>query len=133
MFNLQYITMNEICNILRIYKLNQLRSVTDREIISQKGAEPVTVYPDNLELDLSPEKSDGGLLYKIDQTVPISKLPEDKAMLFPVPIPAIIEGETTTGKKIIIGTPEFPASVYIVPNLQKDQLSIVCFMTKSPF
>lgn len=133
MFNLQYITMNEICNILRIYKLSQLKAVTELEVIPKSGEKPLTVYPDHLDLELSPDQQDGGLLYKIEQTIPVSKLPEDEAVLFPIPTPSIIEGENTTGEKVIIGTPECPASVYIIPHLQKDQLSVTCSMQKSPF
>lgn len=125
--------MNEICNILRIYKLDQLLAVTDQEVLIKSGEKPLTVYPDNAELEITPDKSDSGFLCKIDKIYPISKLPSHKSMLFPVPVPAIVEGETSTGKKIIIGTPEFPASVYIIPNIQKDQLSITCSMLKSPF
>ena len=133
MFNLQYITMIEICNILRIYKLSQLKAVTESEVIPKSGEKPLTVYPDHLDLELSPDQQDGGLLYKIEQTIPVSKLPEDEAVLFSIPTPSIIEGENTTGKKVIIGTPECPASVYIIPHLQKDQLSVACSMQKSPF
>ena len=117
MFNLQYITMNEICNILRIYKLSQLKAVTESEVIPKSGEKPLTVYPDHLDLELSPDQQDGGLLYKIEQTIPVSKLPEDEAVLFPIPTPSIIEGENTTGEKV----------------LQKDQLSVTCSMQKSPF
>lgn len=125
--------MNEICNILRIYKLDQLRAVTDQEVLVKAGEKPLTVFPDNFELEIKPDKSDSGFLCKIDKIYPISKLPPYKSMLFPVPVPAIMEGETSTGNKIIIGTPEFPASVYIIPDLQKDRLSITCSMLKSPF
>ena len=72
MFNLQYITMNEICNILRIYKLSQLKAVTESEVIPKSGEKPLTVYPDHLDLELSPDQQDGGLLYKIEQTIPVS-------------------------------------------------------------
>ena len=89
--------MNEICNILRIYKLSQLKAVTESEVIPKSGEKPLTVYPDHLDLELSPDQQDGGLLYKIEQTIPVSKLPEDEAVLFPIPTPSIIEGENTTG------------------------------------
>ena len=75
--------MNEICNILRIYKLSQLKAVTESEVIPKSGEKPLTVYPDHLDLELSPDQQDGGLLYKIEQTIPVSKLPEDEAVLFP--------------------------------------------------
>ena len=77
--------MNEICNILRIYKLSQLKAVTESEVIPKSGEKPLTVYPDHLDLELSPDQQDGGLLYKIEQTIPVSKLPEDEAVLFPIP------------------------------------------------
>lgn len=125
--------MNEICNILRIYKLSQLKAMTESEIIPKTGEKPLIVYPDNLEWELSADKQDGGLLYKIEQTIPISKLSESEATLFSIPTSSIVEGENTSGKKIIIGTPGCPASVYVIPNVQRDQLSVTCSMQKSPF
>ncbi len=125
--------INEICNILKIYKLTQITTVTDKEIIPLSEEQPLLLHPDNVTLESEPDKSDMGLSYKIEQTIPVSKLPKEKASLFPVPTPAIIEAETTSGNKLIIGTPDFPASVYIAPDIQKDQLSITCSILKTPF
>lgn len=86
--------INEICNILKIYKLSQITTVTDKEIIPISGEQPLLLYPDNVTLESEPDKSDMGLSYKIEQTIPVSKLPKEKALLFPVPTPAIIEAET---------------------------------------
>ena len=124
----------ELCNRLRIYKIEQVLATTGSEVIPESNAQPLTIWPDDMAaLEISPDISDTGLSFKIEQILTISKVSPEKAILFGAPTPSIIEGETTSGEKIVIGSTDFPASVYIIPHLQKDQLSISCTMLRSPF
>lgn len=117
--------MREFCNIIDLYLLGDVQSLNDNIITLKTGRSFSRLHSDEYTIKPGAEKTDAGILYNVEMDITIDKVPASTLSTYRTPRSAIIQLETLPDHaSFYIGSPQWPAIVYITPNLNRDSLRL---------
>lgn len=117
--------MREFCNIIDLYLLADVQSLNDNTIALKPGRSFSRLLTDEYTVKPVPEKTDAGILYNVEMDITIDKVPASTLSTYRIARSAIIRTETLPDHAPFhIGSPQWPAIVYIIPNLNQDSLRV---------
>lgn len=124
--------MKEICSKFDIIPVSDISAVIENEVVFNPGKVPDTLASDIQSINVSPDNSDAGIIYTINQDIVIDKLKPSLAAKYRYPRYCILIIYYTDGTHTIYGTPEYPVEVYHLPGIQRDILSVYLQTTFTP-
>ena len=124
--------MKEICSNFDIIPVTQITAVIKNEVLFSPGKVPDTFYSDIQSLNVTPDNSDAGILYTINQDIVIDKLNPALSAKYRYPRYCILIIHYTDGTHTVYGDTQYPVEVYHVPGIQRDILSVYLQTTAAP-
>lgn len=125
--------MKELSGIIEIYPISELPSNFSNSELESEKYKKYVFHANELAIEPILEESSGGVIYNCDQDI-VGDIINDQAIhQLKIRTSCIIKLQDTAGKNIILGTYYIPATVLLIPYLQRYKLSIKCNMLISPY
>ena len=124
--------MKEICLYFDIIPLSNVEYVDRNHIGLIHDKLYDRFYADVLNINVSPNSTEAGDTWSLDETVSIDKVSDDIAIRYSHLRSSILIVYYSDGSHTIYGSPQYPAMVLLTRGQQKDSLKLSLTTTVSP-
>ena len=123
--------MNEFCNYLQLYHINDIININQNNITLRPGLKPLRFNTAEFEITPKAQHSDSGTLFEINTEITADLCNNSEKERYRTPTPCIIILHTSE-KLIRLGELELPALVSVNSLLQKERLTLNIKTISSP-